>query len=109
MMMDLNDVTAVSANGAVRLVIRRLERLRNQSGIFPGQRRREERKREESDDDEEGFNVERTALQFSNAALVLAPAVGGSNPPFSVVEHVRKFTVFSVGDNCDGHLRQLEQ
>ena len=71
MMMDLNDVTAVSANGAFVSLFVASSVYGTKAVFFPDSDDGKKEK-EKKATTKEGFNVERTALQLSNAALVLA-------------------------------------
>ena len=70
-MMDLNDVTAVSANGAFVSLFVASSVYGTKAVFFPDSDDAKKEK-EKKATTKEGFNVERTALQLSNAALVLA-------------------------------------
>lgn len=70
-MMNLNDVTAVSANGAFVSLFVASSVYGTKAVFFPDSDDAKKEK-EKKATTKEGFNVERTALQLSNAALVLA-------------------------------------
>jgi len=70
-MMDLNDVTAVSVNGAFVSLFVASSVYGTKAVFFPDSDDAKKEK-EKKATTKEGFNVERTALQLSNAALVLA-------------------------------------
>ena len=74
MMMDLNDVTAVSANGAFVSLFVASSVYGTKAVFFPDSEDGKKEKEKKATTTKEGFNVERTALQLSNAALVLALA-----------------------------------
>ena len=78
--LDLNDVTTLCANGAFLSLFVASTVYGTKAVFFPDEDE-DEKKEDKHKDKEVKVNVERTALQLSNVALIFAgPRVGGRNP-----------------------------